>query len=246
MWDRVKFKQAGKAAFKKNYWPCVAVCILMAVALGHFNVNYDFDEILQFESITSVIFGLFGIFGSITGIALSIAVFGPYSVGARRFTMENRFAEKARFSIVGYGFSKNYGNVVLVQFMKNLFTFLWTLLFIVPGLIKAFAYFAVPFILAENPNMPYKRALQLSKDIMMGHKGELFDMYMSFIGWALLSALTGGIVGAFHYFPYLYASEAEAYAFLREEALTKGIASIDELPGFGEPEIHEEAPFEAE
>ena len=132
-----------------------------------------------------------------------------------------------------------------IQFMKNLFIFLWSLLFIIPGIIKTLAYFAVPFILAENPDMPYKRALQLSKDMTMGHKGDIFVMGLSFIGWTILTALTAGIVGAFHYFPYLYATEAEAYAFLREEALMKGITTIDELPGYGEPQV-EAPPFEAE
>ena len=245
MWDRIKFKSAGKAAFKKNYWPCVAVCILMAIAMGAFRLDLDLDESFDAKNIVSTALGVLGFGGSLVSIALSIVVFNPYAVGARRFTMENRVTEKAKFSIVGYGFSKNFGNIVLVQFMKNLFIFLWSLLFIIPGIIKTLAYFAVPFILAENPDMPYKRALQLSKDMTMGHKGDLFVMGLSFIGWTILTALTAGIVGAFHYFPYLYATEAEAYAFLREEALMKGITTIDELPGYGEPQAQEPT-FDAE
>lgn len=236
MWDRILFKNAGKAAFKKNYWPCVAVCVLLAVALGQFNLDFDFSDINEVDGIMSTILGFVGVSTSLIGIALGIVVFSPYEVGAKRFLMENRICEGSRFAVVGWGFSKNFGNVILVQFMRGLFTFLWSLLFIVPGIVKSYAYFAVPFILAENPDMNYKRALQLSKDMTYGHKGDLFVMHLSFIGWILLSGITFNIVGVFHVFPYLYATEAEAYSYLRESALMKGIASIDELPGFGEPQ----------
>ena len=101
---------------------------------------------------------------------------------------------------------------------------------------RALGYFAVPYILAENPELSHSRALKLSREMTMGFKGELFVMYLSFFGWYLLELITFGIVGVFYSTPYRNASFTEAYAFLRERALNEGIATIDELPGFGSPQ----------
>ena len=88
--------------------------------------------------------------------------------------------------------------------------FLWTLLFIIPGIIKAYSYAMVPYILAENPNLSTKEALDLSKKMMYGNKGRLFCLQISFIGWMILCALTLGI-GYIFLAPYQKASEAYFY-----------------------------------
>ena len=134
---------------------------------------------------------------------------------------------------IGMGFSVNYGNVVLTQFLRNLYIFLWSLLFVIPGIVRAYGYFAVPYILAENPNMDHKRALELSRQMTMGFKGELFVTDLSFLGWHLLNALTVGILGIFYVTPYLNGTKAEIYRFLRANAIQQGITSPQELPGMG-------------
>ena len=80
-------------------------------------------------------------------------------------------------------------NVVLVMFLKNLFTSLWTLLFVIPGIVKHYEYLMIPYILAENPGMDRKEAFQISKRMMDGQKMETFILDLSFIGWILLSAI---------------------------------------------------------
>ncbi len=75
----------------------------------------------------------------------------------------------------------------------SLYTFLWSLLLIVPGIIAALGYSMTFFILSENPRIGAQDALTASKNMMMGHKGELFGLFISFIGWWLLCLVTFGI-----------------------------------------------------
>jgi uncharacterized membrane protein len=71
---------------------------------------------------------------------------------------------------------------------------LWSILFIIPGIIKALAYSQAPYIIAENPNMPVMEALRLSERMMKGKKWDFFVLNLSFFGWALLSIPTLGLL----------------------------------------------------
>ena len=170
---------------------------------------------------------------TVGGIALHLLVANPFEVGANRFFLEATTFHKGDVGRIGMGFSVNYGNVVLTQFLKNLFICLWSLLFLVPGIVRAFGYYVVPYILAENPNIDHDRALKLSREMTMGYKGEIFITELSFIGWELLNCLTLGILGIFYVNPYRYGAQAEAYRFLRAKAMEKGITNPMELPGMG-------------
>ena len=81
-----------------------------------------------------------------------------------------------------------------VQLLTALFTFLWSLLFIVPGIIKAISYSQAPYIIAENPNMPAMEAIRQSERMMAGRKMEYFVLNLSFLGWALLVIPTLGLI----------------------------------------------------
>ncbi len=88
---------------------------------------------------------------------------------------------------------KDYGRVVAVMFLKKLLIFLWTLLFIIPGIIKTYAYSMTEYILMDNPGMDALTAISKSKEMMSGWKGKLFLLDLSLIGWWFLSLLTCGI-----------------------------------------------------
>ena len=111
----------------------------------------------------------------------------------------------------------------------ELFIFLWSLLFVVPGIIKAIAYSFTPYILAEYPNVPATEAVKISMRMTQGHKGEIFMMSLSFLGWFLLNGFTFGILGIFYVNPYFYVSVAGQYQDLKELALQNGVVSLDEL-----------------
>lgn len=103
-----------------------------------------------------------------------------------------------------------FGNAFCLKFLQGLFTFLWMLLLIIPGIVKSYAYSMAPFIMAENPDIRPREALRASEALMDGHKAELFFLELSFIGWGLLSALTLGI-GSLWLNPYIQAAHAAFY-----------------------------------
>ncbi|HOV68832.1 MAG TPA: DUF975 family protein [Clostridia bacterium] len=86
------------------------------------------------------------------------------------------------------------GKAVWLQIITAFFVFLWSLLFVIPGIIKALSYSMAPYILAENPGMTARQALRESKRIMKGNIGRLFVLILSFIGWVILCGLTFGIL----------------------------------------------------
>jgi uncharacterized membrane protein len=92
----------------------------------------------------------------------------------------------------------------------QVYTLLWTLLFIIPGIIKSLSYAMTPFVLRDNPEMKNNEAIELSMKMMDGHKGDLFWLYLTFIGWGILCIFTFGI-GYFWFAPYVQASTAQFY-----------------------------------
>lgn len=106
-------------------------------------------------------------------------------------------------------FNKFWG-AFKVTFLTGLFTALWSLLFVIPGIIKSFSYAMAMYILAENPDMPALEAIDKSKAMMDGHKMELFVLGLSFIGWGLLCGITFGIA-AIWVIPYMNATMANFY-----------------------------------
>lgn len=103
-----------------------------------------------------------------------------------------------------------FGRALYLRFLMFLKIFVWTLLFIVPGIVAAYRYALAPYLLAENPNLTAEEAIEKSKALMYGYKGRLFCLQFSFIGWYLLAALTGG-VGWFFLAPYTKAADTAFY-----------------------------------
>lgn len=102
------------------------------------------------------------------------------------------------------------------KFLASLFAALWSLLLVIPGIIKQFEYLMVSYILADNPDMPAMDALRKSKQMMKGHKWNAFVLSLSFLGWGILSLLTGGILDIFYVRPYMEATYAELYLALKQ------------------------------
>lgn len=163
----------------------------------------------------------------LVGLLLSILVFNPLIVGCYRFFLKNSRGG-AELNELGAGFKDDWGNVVLVMFLRNLFLALWALLFIVPGIIKAYSYRMVPYILKEHPEYSGTKAITLSRQMMNGHKADAFVLDLSFLGWALLSVLTVGILHLFYVGPYIQATDAELYEAVKadyEARLAAGTAA---------------------
>ena len=126
-------------------------------------------------------------------------------------------------------FTKKYMNNVLTMLLKGLFMSLWSLLFVIPGIVKFYSYFAVEYIKAECPDMPPMKVLELSEKMMNGHKMDVFVLELSFIGWLLLSALTFNLLAVFYVFPYYYAAHAFAYEEIKADAIAGGRVYAEEF-----------------
>lgn len=111
---------------------------------------------------------------------------------------------------------------ILANFWVILWTTLWSLLFLIPGIVKFYAYSQIYFILAEYPTMSVRKAMEISKIITRGYKGNLFAQDWSFFGWCLLCCLTGGL-GFIVLTPYYMGAKVHAYSFLKEQALATNI-----------------------
>ena len=142
---------------------------------------------------------------------IDIFICNPLEIGGKRFYVRN-LHEKAQVGNLGFAFdTNNYMNVVKVMFFKDLYVVLWTLLFIIPGIIKEYEYMMVPYLLAENPQMSKDEAFAASKQMMTGNKWRAFVLDFSFIGWHILSVLTCGILEVFYVAPYVDAAHAALY-----------------------------------
>ncbi|PGL66760.1 DUF975 family protein [Bacillus sp. AFS055030] len=109
-----------------------------------------------------------------------------------------------------------YLNAFLLNFLTYLYSTLWTLLLIVPGIIKSYSYRMAPYIFIEEPHLTPNDAITKSRRMMDGYKWKLFCLDISFIGWIILCILTVGI-GFLWLFPYMNASEAHFYHELKNK-----------------------------
>lgn len=152
------------------------------------------------------------------GVALDVLLLNPVQVGINRFMVKS-LDDTARIAEVGYTFDHNYKNGVKVMFFKDLYVVLWSLLFIVPGIYKAYQYRMVPYILGENPDMTYEEVLQRSKDMMDGQKWDAFVLDLSFILWHMLGGITCGLAEIFYVAPYVNLTDAALYSRLSRKDL---------------------------
>ena len=231
MLDRKQLKERAKQVFKANYWKTVAAALITVCVIGSGVVSVsssannatqtsdgEISQIIQNMSKEELIVLSSVIFGAIT-IAITVdfifktLLLNPLEVGCRKFFIEND-KEPATFKELTFGF-KNYGKSVGTQLLRSVLIFLWSLLLIVPGIMKTYSYKLVPYILAEEPELSAKEILAKSEAMMKGHRWEAFVLDLSFIGWDFLSALTFGLVGIFYAAPYEVQTNAEFYLALK-------------------------------
>ena len=218
-------------AFKKNYVSAVVVALLMGI-FGTVSGESSARRVSENSDIYSGnLFNVGMITGLLAGIAMvvilivlvaKVFVGNLLKMGGYRFFILNQTAQPGIGTLLDGFRSGHYVNIVLTMFLRDLFTTLWSLLLVVPGIVKHYEYLMVPYIIAENPAMDYKEAFQISKQMMDGEKMEAFIMDLSFLGWYLLSAVTCGLLAIFYVNPYVQASFAEMYTFNKQKAYQEG------------------------
>lgn len=242
MWTGSQLKSDAKAVLKQSYWKAFLASIVLAIVTGGSSGStaksgadsIDGGIINSFThgeliAIIITILAAIAVFAVIKTI-FSIFIGSPLEVGAQRYFLEST---QYRFSLgeLGYSFGcGHYLNIVGTMFLKGLYEFLWTLLFIIPGVIKGYSYSMVPFILSENPTISPNEAITLSRKMTNGHKLNMFLLDLSFIGWFFLGALCLG-VGILFVNPYYNSTKAQLYLALRSIALDRGTISLNELEG---------------
>ncbi len=171
-------------------------------------------------------FSVSSLLGTFVGVAavialavvfvLDIFVLNPLAVGAHRFFLVNlRFPAQMREVLCA--FDSNYKTTVTTMLLRDVKIVLWSLLFIFPGIVKAYEYRMVPYLLAECPEMSRKEVFAASADLMYGNKWRAFVLDLSFIGWNLLSTITLGLVGIFYVTPYQQLTNAAFYQAICQE-----------------------------
>ncbi len=156
------------------------------------------------------------------GLAL-LMVFGfwflisnMYIVVSRRIFLESRIYKRVsvqKFLFLFY--IKKWRHVSWVMFVTSIYNFFWYFALVVPGIMKRYSYFMVPFILAENPKVSAREAIALSRKMMTGHKFECFLLELSFFGWLVLRIATMGLSGLFFSNSYQVAAYTEFYVYMR-------------------------------
>ena len=131
-------------------------------------------------------------------------------VGYSRFNLDLVDRQKEPEIGILFGYFKFWKTTAAASFLQGLYVFLWSLLFIIPGIVAGYSYAMTDYILAEHPELTAGEAIEQSKAMMYGHRWRLFCLQFSFVGWDLLCALTLGI-GNLWLRPYKQAAEAAFY-----------------------------------
>jgi len=129
-----------------------------------------------------------------------------------------------KFDIFLQGLERTWLNALLAGLWNLLWVFIWSLLFIIPGIVKSYSYSMMFFVIAENPKIGAEKSMNISKIMTNGHKADLFVLDLSFIGWNLLCLLSCGI-GYIWLLPYYNATKTNAYYDLKRMAFTAGLLS---------------------
>lgn len=202
-----EYKAEALAALKGNWAPAViATIVYMVVAAICGVTNFPFLSKVASSNLAWI--------EGATWIVIILVLY-PLSVGysnACRFLYEKQDTEV----------TKNMFDIPLNAYLRCVWgmlwmmikIFLWTLLLIVPGIVKAFSYAMTPFILVDHPELSVNEAIHKSSRMMQGHRFDLFFLYLSFIGWFLLALLTCGI-GFLWLQPYVECAVASFYNDLK-------------------------------
>lgn len=149
---------------------------------------------------------IFGLLGSI----LFLVVYGPLQYGMTSVFLKIHRGQKTEMSDLFTGFNGDVGNKMSAGISIYIYTFLWSLLLIVPGIVASYSYSMTYFLMLDNPKLKADEAIKQSKKMMDGHKMELFCLDLSFIGWIILGILTCG-VGMLWVSSYMNAAHARFY-----------------------------------
>lgn len=207
----------------------IVASLLGGIYSANININFNYSDnetagnsvFSWFSNLTGsqmVFLGAAGAFLLNMALVFSIArlfIGSIVEIGYAKFNLDLvDNMNEARFATL-FSYMRFWKVAIITRIVRTLYIVLWTLLFIIPGIIASYNYALTDYILAENPELTTKEALELSKKMMYGHRFRLFCLEFSFIGWVFLCVLSLGI-GLIWLLPYTEAAKA---AFYREVSL---------------------------
>lgn len=230
MWTRAELKSLAKSSLKDNYWKAFLVALVLSLFSGTGgggNSGGARDTASEYVSnhpdTLIIVIALI-----ILAIAYRLLLGYSLEVGSRKYFVQlGQFKNTEKCYSFAFDGS-NYKGIISTMLLKGVYNFLWSLLFIIPGIIKSYSYRMVPYILADNPNIGADKAITLSRRMMDGHKFNTFVLELSFFGWYLLGLLVF-VVGILFVNPYAFATDAQLYLVLRRNALECGFCTYDDL-----------------
>ena len=252
MWTNSLLKQNAWNSLKNYYWPALGVTFVATIlganggggggfsgggsssysdmfsdsGSGSDHSDVDWGAIIAIIMIALVIF----VFALAFGLALQAFLGNVVRVGECKYFYDARNGDQSFGKLFDNFRNGKYMATVKTMFFRSLYIMLWSLLFYIPGIIKAYEYFLIPYLLAENPFLDRNRAFEISKKTMDGEKWNLFVLGLSFIGWYLLGILAC-FVGVYFVVPYYEATMAEFYTCMRAKMISFGYTTEEELTG---------------
>ena len=232
------FKDSALAALRGNWGKAVLATLVIVVVALFFSsptiyTSYKLQTFMEGYSYTSVsdmvslasdpeFADLQRQSNGTSALSLLIEIFLLLPLQVGFVNAFRKLLVKLDTNIVGNTFDfSNYWRKIGGMIWMSILTFFWSLLFIIPGIVKAFSYAMTPFILDEYPELTPVEAIHRSRMMMKGHKFDLFWLYLSFIGWAILCIPTCGI-GFLWLAPYMQTAEAAFYEEVKAEYAVNG------------------------
>ena len=215
-------------SLKGKYWLAFIVLlvtgVLCSIGNGFITLTQNITDLInmvdpsEMDSTMELGAAVLGIAASgfgIVGLVMSIFVENAVTVGLSNYFIKNTDS-KPSFADAFAGFKVKYLRNCGTLFLMGIKLALWSMLFVIPGIIKSFEYAMIPYILADDAEISSKEAFQKARELMKGNKWRLFKLDFSFIGWYALCCLTLGL-GTFFLMPYLNAATAEFYVELKNK-----------------------------
>ncbi len=213
MFSAADCRKVARQALAGNWgWAILISFVSMLLSVGVSQYFSDLLDVAEQTIIHHVPF-YFPVNWNLLWAAISFLFCQVILLGAALFFIQVVLGQAPHVKVMFSRFSiwpKALGLYIFMGF----FVFLWSLLLLVPGIIASFRYSMAVYLMAENTDLGIREAVNLSKQMMQGNKGRLFCLYISFIGWALLSVVTFGI-GLFFLAPYMNAATAAFYLNLQ-------------------------------
>jgi len=231
MFPRKEIKANSRAALKANYWPVIGILFLGSILSGLVVGCASIPGTIAQTTATlagEVYIPETSLFTSclyIVGILLSLI----FEVGIARFAYRVYRGDAPELGDLFVAFKDgNFGRVLGGMILVGIYTFLWSLLLIIPGIIKAYQYSMMPYLLIDRPDLSIKECFAMSKKMTSGFKWSLFVLELSFIGWAILAVFTLGILDIFFVTPYLTLAMGGAYDYLKRTRMEDGTAATEQ------------------